>query len=557
VPLSGALSDVPFPALLHHLHGLRASGVLHLQNRKRKKALQVRDGYATAVRSNLLNECFGNFLVRTGRITAHDLSESIRRLKSGEGMQGQILVAMQVLAEDEIASVLVAQAEEKLFEIFEWQEGHFEFRIGARLEGGTGLPPERSPANLILQGVRKRFPIGRVDSFLAANAGCFAAQGESPFYRFQEIDLEPEEAELLRGLDGTKRLSELMRSPEPLRRTLYALIVTDLLELRGGASDAKAPGEQAPTAQPREQGPVGAVDGSMARPVGAVAASMARPVARVEAPTAPPVARVEAATAPPVAAVEAQPARPADPAEEQLRADLTAMAERLRGRSYFEILGVNERASDEDIRSAYVLMAKRTHPDRFSGASDPVKRVAGEIFGLVSTAYEHIGDAKRRLDYLLQRREGERNAADLDEGQRALQAELQFQQGEAKLRARQYEEAVECFRWAVKLYPEEGEYHAHLGWAEYLVDPNDDAVCARALLHIKKGVKLAPDRDKAFLFLGRIQQARGRSDVARKMFTRAVENKPDCIEALRELRLLHMRQEKERDKGLIGRILRR
>jgi hypothetical protein len=39
------------------------------------------------------------------------------------------------------------------------------------------------------------------------------------------------------------------------------------------------------------------------------------------------------------------------------------------------------------------------------------------------------------------------------------------------------------------------------------------------------------------------------------MFTRAISNKPDCIEALRELRLLHMRREKE--KGLLGRLLRR
>ncbi len=77
----------------------------------------------------------------------------------------------------------------------------------------------------------------------------------------------------------------------------------------------------------------------------------------------------------------------------------------------------------------------------------------------------------------------------------------------------------------------------------------------RALARIKQGAKLAPDRDKPFLFLGRVYQAKGRGDLAQKMFTRAVANKPDCIEALRELRLLHMRREKE--KGLLGRLLRR
>lgn len=501
MPLSGSLADVPFPALLHHLHGLRASGVLQLQHGKRKKSLQIRDGHPVAVKSNLVSECFGNFLVRTGRITEEHMQESIRRLKAGEGLQGEILVAMQVLAEDEVPAVLRAQAEEKLFEIFEWSGGGFEFQLGARLEAGSHLSLDRSPANVILDGVRRRFPMARVDAFLAAHADRFVAQGESPFYRFQEIDLEPEEATLLRTLDGTRTLRDVARGTEGIRRTLYGLVVTDLLELRGGAA--------------------------------AAGAKSAHPPAASEAPAA----------------------RTPDPAEEALRAELTAMAERLRGKSYFEVLGVNERAGDEDVRSAYVLLAKRTHPDRYSGASEPVKRLAEEIFGLVSRAYESLGDAKRRLEYVISQRKGAEDAAALDEGQRALQAELQFQQGEAKLRGRQYPAACECFGQAVRLYPEEGEYHAHLGWAEFLAHPTDDALVERALARVKQGAKLAPDRDKPFLFLGRIYQARGRVDIAQKMFTRAVANRPDCIEALRELRLLHMR--KEKDKGLIGRLLRR
>jgi hypothetical protein len=39
------------------------------------------------------------------------------------------------------------------------------------------------------------------------------------------------------------------------------------------------------------------------------------------------------------------------------------------------------------------------------------------------------------------------------------------------------------------------------------------------------------------------------------MFTRAVQIQPECVEALRELRLINMRREKE--KGLIARLLRR
>jgi len=66
---------------------------------------------------------------------------------------------------------------------------------------------------------------------------------------------------------------------------------------------------------------------------------------------------------------------------------------------------------------------------------------------------------------------------------------------------------------------------------------------------------LASDREKPYLFMGRICNAIGRPEAAMKMFTRALHIEPECVEALRELRLLNMRREKE--KGFIARMLRR
>lgn len=493
--LSGSLVDLAFPALLHHLHGLRATGVLNLVNGKRRKSLQMRDGYPVAVKSNLVNECLGNLLVRTGRISQGDLAESLRRVKSGAGLQGEILVAMSVLSESELADALRAQAEEKLFEVFEWLDGEYRFELGARLDGANGLAQARSPANVILEGVRTRFPLDRVDAFLDAHGDAYLAPNESPFYRFQEIDLDPGEEFLVRALDGSLRLRDLREQGESVRRTLYGLVACELIEVR--------------------------VDPSR----------LAAGDARSAAPPEP------------------------DPAEDELRAELTAMAERLRGKSYFEILGLTESANDEDVRRAYVELAKRTHPDRFSGAGEAVRRLAEEIFGLVSKAHEKLGDPKRRVAYVLDRRKGDRAAAELEQGQKALQAELQFQQGEVKLKRKDYRGAIESFQWAARLFPQEGEYHAHLGWARYLADPTDAENLEVALDLVKKGAKLAPDREKPYLFLGRLLQATGRADLAQKMFARAVQIRPDCVEALRELRLIQMRREKER--GLIGRLLRR
>ena len=184
-----------------------------------------------------------------------------------------------------------------------------------------------------------------------------------------------------------------------------------------------------------------------------------------------------------------------------------------------------------------------------------MRELAERVFQRVESAFEQLRDPRRRQEVLLARRRASREAAERDEGRRAVDAELCFQKGQMALRQRAYDLALRCFREASDLHPAEGEYHAHVGWALHCCHPDDPKQAEEALRHIKQGMKLAPDREKPYLFMGRVCQATGRPDVAVKMFTRAVQIQPECVEALRELRLIHMRREKE--KGLIARLLRR
>jgi CheY-like chemotaxis protein len=506
-PLEGNLRHLPFPQLLHHLHGLRATGVLMLGTGKKRKAVQMRDGYPVAVKSNLVNECLGNLLMSRGLLSDEQLQESLDRVKQGEGLQGQILVAMELLTEEEIASALREQAREKFFEIFSWKRGSFRFEIGTRLKRGNELALEGSPANLILAGARRHLPVSRVDAFLRECADRFATRGESPFYRLQEIDLEPGELDVLEGLDGTQRIGDFLCVEEGVRRTLYALIAIEMVDL----SEEKGVPLVTEAMGARELPPEGPVPGG-------------------------------------------------DPEQERaLRSELAATAERLRGQSYFEMLGVDELADEESIERAYDEAARRAHPDRYHSASAAVRQLAEEVHQLLSRARETLLDPRRRreheLERQLERRRGERKAAEREEGQRALDAEIEFQKGDALLRSRDYENALGSFGRALQQYPEEGEYHAHYGWCLYLCHPDDAGIVQEAIEHVQRGLKLARDREKPYLFLGRLYKAVGKGAAAEKMFTRAIQIRPDCVEALRELRLINLRRQKNR--GLIKRIFRR
>jgi CheY-like chemotaxis protein len=497
-PLAGSFKELPFPQLLHHLHGLRASGVLMLTNGRKRKAIQLRDGYPVSVQSNLVNECLGSHLKRVGKLSDKEYRTSLDRLKAGEGLLGEILVAMHLLDEEEVATALRHHAREKLFEIFEWQQGKFSLEIGTRLQRGSEFSVDSSPANVILEGIRSRYPLEAVDRFLHANRKRYPSPAESPFYRFQEIDLSDEERKLLDQFDGEHALGELAESRERLRRAAFGLLVTGLLELSEKGKDA----------------------------------SMTRRIAPGK-PSVDSSARMDTA----------------------LRIELTALAARMRGQNHYDLLGVPRICTLDKLESAHEKLAKRVHPDRFQNTGKSVRQLAEELAGLVTEAYETLREPRSRKTYDLELLKGVREAAREQEGRKALDAETEFQKGQVLLRQRNYESALVCFGTALQHNSEDGEYHAHYGWCLYLCHQDESSILAEAIEHVTRGVKLARDREKPYLFLGRLYKVAGKVPAAEKMFMRAVQIQPECVEALRELRLINLRREKS--KGLIGRLLRR
>ncbi len=63
-------------------------------------------------------------------------------------------------------------------------------------------------------------------------------------------------------------------------------------------------------------------------------------------------------------------------------------------KDYYKILGVDRKASEEDIRKAYRDLAKQHHPDR-----NPNNKQAEERFKEINEAYQVLSDAKKRQHY--------------------------------------------------------------------------------------------------------------------------------------------------------------
>lgn len=63
-------------------------------------------------------------------------------------------------------------------------------------------------------------------------------------------------------------------------------------------------------------------------------------------------------------------------------------------KDYYQVLGVSEKASAEEVKKAYRNLAKKYHPD-----TNPNNKSAEEKFKEISEAYYVLNDAKKRQEY--------------------------------------------------------------------------------------------------------------------------------------------------------------
>jgi CheY-like chemotaxis protein/tetratricopeptide (TPR) repeat protein len=503
IPERGALKRLSFPELMHGLHLERLDGVLLVEHGRKKKAIEFRDGWPVCVKSNLVSECLGNYLVRTERCSRDEVDESIERMRTGEGLQGEILIAMDVLDEAGVVEALEDHALEKLYEVFSWRDGTFQVRSGARIQRGSSIAIQGHPSNLTVQGVRRQTPLDWIDRFIELNAHAFLVPcAAGPEGGLQSVDLAKDEISWIEGLDGSFELGSLANESEPIRRVVFGLLSIELFRVEAAAGNP----------------------------------DQAREVVQA-------------------ALVGQEHSRLDSAAEDELRSELASLANRMQGADHYAVLEVSDSADDDEIRDARVRLCEQAHADRFHGASSSVRQLASQVFDRIEEAYKAIATAQDRALYAGTLAKNSRSSNAEDEGRRALRAETEFQKGEVLMQQRDYESALVCFGRAMENFPSEGEYRSHYGWCLYLCHPDNEVMMAEALEHCREGVKLAKDREKPYLLLGRLYKAMGKAVAAKKMFTRAVQIKPRCVEAMRELRIMNMRRDK--DKGMLKRLFRR
>lgn len=498
--IRGSLRETPFCQLLHNLYTLKGTGLLHLERGSVKKVIYFKEGYPIFARSNLLRECLGRLMVSRNLISAQNCDKSLEMIKKTARLQGTVLIDMGLITPDRLHQELAAQMVEKLLEIFSWPEGEFRYVQGKSFKSGV-TAIDVSPANLILQGFKRHSPEARLVEVLAPHRHRYIVQSENPYYRFQDMDLSEWDNKILAKCIGDRTLQELLNqhplTQPELRHLLAALIITE------------------------------------------VVVSRETPIKNFKA-------------------ISEQPETA--PANKKLRESLLRDYSRMIGQDHFELLGVEKSADNETIRQNYFNLAKVYHPDRFQGEnlSLDLSEKLGELFQRIGQAYHVLSDPKRKAQYV---KELTGKSADKDKVSNILQAETAYQRGLVLIKTKKYEEALQSLEQAVKLSPQESEYLTQWGWVRYKCANGEVEQIQEAKRALIQAIELNPRLDKAHLYLAYLLKEEGKEGEAEKRFELALKSNPKCTEALRELRLLSMRREKDRESsasgGLLGRFFKK
>lgn len=242
--------------------------------------------------------------------------------------------------------------------------------------------------------------------------------------------------------------------------------------------------------------------------------------------------------------------------------DVAKLGARIAGMSYFEVLGVSEEASAQEVARAYLEKARRFHPDALRGRVSPeLLRTAQSIHGRLNTAYKTLSDASARKSYLLQLKAKAAEPATADD------AKVHFEMGTLHMRKSEYAEARQRFHLALEVQPNDPELMAAYAWS-MIADPSFDRSIAfgkgRELLDaaLERTTIETPVKRKRsaqyHYYLGRLHREQGDTTTALAEFKRALELWPKLAEASTEVRLIQLRSSRsEEEKGSLRGLFKR
>jgi len=498
----GDLAQKPVAALFVELLQKKANGTLTLSLEGTRRVFSFQGGFIRYAQSNVKSETVGAAQVASGLIKQASFDRAVAVAKQQKTALYEALASARVLTPDQLKVALKQQTSEVALGALAWTSGTHLFEPGTSASVAATPDARVSPVVLILEAARKLGSPAQARQWLEARA-------QSRVNRTADLERElfalraawPGESVSAVATGGRSLGEVLARVKESELPLLHYLCLSGLIALAGG---------------------------------GAAAATKQQPKAAL-----PPLDedRSKVFTAAEIAA----------------RRMLLGERDHLKDGSHYDVLGVATSASNDEVRKAYFVQARRFHSDTFSGLElGSARQIAEELFQRVNEASQVLTEKEKRAEYdvFLDRKA---KGLPTDVGA-ILRAESIFQKGESVFKLGKWEDAEALFREAIALNHAEAEFHAYLGMAMF----RSRGKAEDALQHVEKSLELDPRLRSGALFASTLHEAAGDLEKAKSILRKALDKDPDFVEAKSKLSGLRTKPaDSGRKGGFFGRLLKK
>ena len=203
----------------------RKTGTLHVSRGAVEKRIMFAGGAIRASWSNDPRESLGQFLVRERLVSEEQLFRTLLRQETEGRPLGKLLVENGPLKDDDLLRMLTHKAEETIYDLFHWTEGHFEFKDG-EFDREAPFPVDLEVTSVIMEGIRRIDEWQRMREVIPSTESTFKALGQPE---------DPIDHEVLLLCSEGKTVNEIAFA---VRRTvfdttvmLYEMHRRDLIEL--------------------------------------------------------------------------------------------------------------------------------------------------------------------------------------------------------------------------------------------------------------------------------------------------------------------------------------
>jgi curved DNA-binding protein CbpA len=204
-------------------------------------------------------------------------------------------------------------------------------------------------------------------------------------------------------------------------------------------------------------------------------------------------------------------------------------------------LGLTPEATGEQIKKAYLDLAKRFHPDRASTAGlGPLLSELQTVFRVLKDGYEQISSPAARDKYDKQLKAGGKPS-------RKEESATAVKMGEVLLKKRDFDGAVNKLRHAVDL-DASGDALAALAWALVSDPKSSPATKEEAAALIQRALRSPGVTARTYYVAGVLWRTKD-PDSAVDAFRKALELDANHPDAALELRLIEQRRGKQQKSG--------